>query len=166
MDRFSCYNHSFAYGLRLLQGGGKIMNGICIHCGKSIKPNPRVKNQRYCSEKACQRARRASWQRQKMANDPDYRENKERCQRHWHNCHSGYYKEYRDKHPEYTQRNNALQQIRNAKRRNDKQGKMIAKLDSLLKPYYSRRGAIFRLIPQHGRLIAKLDSLRVKLVPI
>jgi len=49
------------------------MNGICIHCGKSIKPNPRVKNQRYCSEKACQRARRASWQRQKMANDPDYR---------------------------------------------------------------------------------------------
>ena len=43
---------------------------------------------------------------------------------------------------------------------------MIAKIDSLLKPYYSRKGAIFRLIPQADGLIAKIDSLRVKLVPI
>ena len=96
------------------------MDYICIHCGRSFRPNLRVKNQRYYSEKACQRARRASWQRQKMAADPDYRENKERCQREWHENHPGYYKEYGDKHPEYTQRNNALQQIRNLKRRNDK----------------------------------------------
>ena len=141
------------------------MDYICIHCGKIFQPNPRVKNQRYCNEKNCQRARRASWQRQKMAADPDYRENKERCQRQWHESRPGYYKEYRNKHPEYTQRNNALQQIRNLKRRNDKQGKMIAKLDSLIKPYYSLRGAMFRLMPQPGLLIAKLDSLTVKLIP-
>ena len=59
------------------------MDYICIHCGQIFQPNPRVKNQRYCSGKNCQRARRASWQRQKMAADPDYRENKERCLRHW-----------------------------------------------------------------------------------
>jgi len=141
------------------------MDYICIHCGRSFRPNPRVKNQRYCNDEACQKARRASWQRQKMAADPDYRENKQRCQRQWHERHPIYYKEYRNKHPEYTQRNNALQQIRNLKRRNDKQGEMIAKLDSLIKPYYSRRGAMFRLMPQPSRLIAKLDSLTVKLIP-
>lgn len=142
------------------------MDYICVHCGKSFIPNPRVKNQRYCSQRNCQKARRASWQRQKMATDPDYRENKERCQRQWHKSRPGYYKEYRDRHPEYTQRNRLLQAIRDNLRRKDKQGKMLAKLDSLLKPYYSRKGAIFRLIPQSESLLAKLDSLTVKLVPI
>jgi len=101
-----------------------------------------------------------------MATDADYRENKERCQRQWHESHPGYYRDYRNRHPEYRQRNNALQQIRNMRRHKDKGGKMIAKLDSLIKPYYSRRGAIFRLIPQPEQMIAKLDSLTVKLVPI
>ena len=43
---------------------------------------------------------------------------------------------------------------------------MIAKIDSLIKPYYSRKGAIFKLIPQNNSLIAKIDSLRVRLVPV
>ncbi|PIW92309.1 MAG: hypothetical protein COZ89_00560 [Candidatus Nealsonbacteria bacterium CG_4_8_14_3_um_filter_37_23] len=142
------------------------MDYICAYCGKSFKPDPRVQNQRYCSQKNCQKARRTSWQRQKMAADPDYRENKERCQAQWQERNSDYYRLYRNKHPEYTQRNRFLQAIRDNRRRKDKQGKMLAKLDSLLKPYYSRKGAIFRLIPQPERLLAKLDSLTVKLVPI
>ena len=42
----------------------KTMRG-CIHCGRNF--NPRVKGQRYCSNKSCQRARRARWQRNKIA---------------------------------------------------------------------------------------------------
>lgn len=144
----------------------KTETSICVHCLKGFKPNPRLKRQRYCQSKPCQRARRALWQRQKIAGDPDYRDNKIRCQKQWHADHPGYYRHYRKSHPEYTKRNRLLQQLRNARRRNDSQGKMIAKLDSLIKPYYSRKGAMFRLIPQTNRLIAKLDSLRVKLVPI
>lgn len=142
------------------------MYSVCIHCSKEFKTNPRVKNQKYCNNKECQKARRASWQRQKMASDPDYRENKERCQKQWQESHPGYYKDYRNKHPEYTHRNRVLQVIRDNLRRKAKEGKMLAKLDSLIKPYYSRRGSIFRLIPQPNRLLAKLDSLTVKLVPI
>lgn len=141
------------------------MNNICIHCGKSFIANPRVKNQRYCSEKDCQKARRASWQRQKMAADSDYRENKKRCQREWQERNPDYYRLYRKKRPEYTQRNRLLQAIRDNQRRKAKHGKMLAKLDSLIRPYYSRKGAIFRLIPQHGKMLAKLDSLIVKLIP-
>jgi transposase len=32
----------------------------------------RQKNQRYCSEKVCQLARKAAWQRKKMFSDPDF----------------------------------------------------------------------------------------------
>jgi len=146
------------------------MNSICIHCGKSFNPNPRVKNQRYCNSNTCQKARRTSWQRQKIATDPDYKENKQRCEKEWHESHPGYYKDYRNNHPAYVERNRLLQQIRDIRHRKDRykgsQGEMLAKLDSLLKPYYSRRGSIFRLIPQGNVLLAKLDSLTVKLVPI
>jgi len=141
-------------------------NPTCLHCLRVFKPNPRVKRQKYCNNKPCQRARRALWQRQKMAGDPDYKDNKMRCQKQWHADRPGYYRRYRESHPEYANRNRLLQQLRNTRRDNGKQSKMIAKLDSLLRPYYSRKGAMFRLIPQDSKMIAKLDSLRVKLVPI
>lgn len=139
------------------------MNGIiCIHCGKTFSPNPKVKNQRYCSDERCQRARRTMWQREKMAKDPDYRDNQRRCQKEWLSAHPGYWRDYRAKHPEYVKRNRLLQTRRNAKRSKDGLVKMIAKMDSLI----SRKGRLFRLIPQGGNLIAKMDSLIVKLVPI
>lgn len=138
----------------------------CVHCFKEFKPNPRVKNQKYCGDKLCQKARRARWRRHKMATDTDYQENQKRCQNEWQKRNAGYWKNYRSEHPGYARRNNTLQQIRNARRRKDKQSKMIAKIDSLIKPYYSRKGAIFKLIPQNNSLIAKIDSLRVRLVPV
>jgi hypothetical protein len=49
----------------------------CVHCRCLFVPNPRAKPQRFCANKACQRARKAQWQREKMAADPDYRATKE-----------------------------------------------------------------------------------------
>lgn len=139
---------------------------ICIHCGNSFKPNPRVKGQRYCREKACQRARRARWQRKKMAADPDYRDNQSRCRKGWMANHPGYYREYRDSHPEYVKRNRLLQAGRDARRHKDRIGRFLAKMDSLAKGFYSRRGGLFKLIPEDDRLLAKMDSLVVRLVGI
>ncbi len=138
------------------------MQCVCIHCGKSFSLNPRVKNQGYCSYRECQKARRAKWQRKKMARDPDYRDNQRRCQKEWLSTHLGYWQDYRAKHPEYVKRNRLLQIRRNAKRRKDGLVKMIAKMDAL-NPW---KGKVFRLIPQGGGLIAKMDSLIVKLVPV
>lgn len=138
----------------------------CIHCGDEFEPNPRVKNQGYCSNLECQRARRARCQRQKMRSDLDYQEDKRRNEQEWHKSHPGYYKEWRSKHPEYVERNKELQQIRNAKRCKNSVIKMIAKLYSLDGRFYSRRGSTFRLIPEDNRLIAKLDVLTVKLIPV
>ena len=113
---------------------------ICIHCGKEFSPNPRVKNQRYCGDRKCQTARRASWYRKKIATDPDYRDNQKRCQKEWLNSHPGYWKDYREKHAEYVERNRLLQLRRNAKSRRDSVSRLIAKIDSL----------VVRLVPVKG----------------
>jgi len=142
-----------------------MMNCICIHCGKSFKSNPRVKNQIYCSQKECQKARRARWQRLKMARDPDYKENQARCYRQWRKKHLRYQGYYRRKHPEYVKRNRTLQILRDAKRRKDRVSKLLVKMDSLKKGFYSRDVGLFKLIPQENRLLVKMDSLIVKLIP-
>jgi len=138
---------------------------ICIHCGKKFIPNSRVKNQRYCSDRACQKARSAKWSREKMAKDPDYRDNKKISQKEWLRHHPCYYKKYRAKHPEYVKRNRLLQLRRNSRRRKNKMSKMIAKIDALTGGPFSRKGELFKLLPQWNKLIAKMDSLVVKLIP-
>lgn len=151
---------------RVETGGRRTMKiEICIHCGKEFSPDPKVKNQRYCSNRDCQKARRAGWYREKMAKDPDYKDNQRLCQKQWQRRHPGYYRAYRAKHPEYVERNRLLQIRRNAKRRKDRLGKLIAKIDVLSKGLFSRKGELFKLIPQDNRLIAKIDSLVVKLIP-
>jgi hypothetical protein len=127
------------------------------HCGRLFDPNPRVKNQRYCGEKACQRARKREWQKQKLAVDPDYRANQRDCQIEWHRQHPDYYKKYRQEHQRYGERNTLLQSCRNAKAR------VIAKMDAL-KPAQLIKPGAFYLLP----LIAKMDASvqKVILIPI
>jgi len=61
-----------------------IMDKIpCSHCGIYFIPDPRQKNQRYCSEKKCQQARKSSWQQIKMKSDPVYRANQKQSQADW-----------------------------------------------------------------------------------
>jgi hypothetical protein len=76
-----------------------------------------VKNQRYCSEKACQRARKRKWQQAKLLSDPDYQANQLDCQREWHQRHLGFYQQYRERHPKSSERNRLMQRLRNSRRR-------------------------------------------------
>ena len=45
----------------------------CANCGRIVPANPRVKNQKYCNRKACQRVRKNKWKQSKIAYDPDYK---------------------------------------------------------------------------------------------
>ena len=71
----------------------------CAHCGCLFDPNPRVKNQRYCSDKECQRARKRLWQRRKLATDPDYKANQTDCQKTWREKNPDYWRKYRERNP-------------------------------------------------------------------
>ncbi len=128
-----------------------------LNCGRIFAPNPRVKNQRYCSAKDCQRARKRKWQKEKLAADPEYKANQRDCQREWHLRHPGYYKKYRQDHPSCRERNTLLQGYRNAKSR------LIAKMDEF-KPAPPKGPRAFYLLP----LVAKMDASpqKVLLIPI
>jgi len=48
---------------------------LCLACGKAFVPLLHVPRQRYCCSEECQRARRRDWQRNRLRNDSDNRDN-------------------------------------------------------------------------------------------
>lgn len=89
----------------------------CVNCQKLFQRRPQNKDQCYCGEKPCQRARKSNWQRQKLTDDPEYRKNQKASQKAWQETHQDYWEKYRQKNPEQAERNRKLQLIRNAKKR-------------------------------------------------
>ncbi|MEX3639962.1 hypothetical protein [Paraburkholderia sp. BR14320] len=88
----------------------------CAACGAHFSPLAHVPNQRYCSLKACQLARRRNWQRARMRTDPDYRANQARAQASWCARHPDYWRRYRETHPACRERNREMQRERNVRR--------------------------------------------------
>jgi hypothetical protein len=88
----------------------------CRCCGKRFRPRPQVPNQRYCSQRACQNARKRAWQKDKRERDPDYRENQRSAQKRWAACNPDYWRRWREGHPAYQDRNRQQQTERNARR--------------------------------------------------
>lgn len=97
---------------------------VCRHCGRAIQRNKRLKHlqQHYCSEKACQSARKQLSERTRYQEDASYRARKlqrtrdrfktkeERLSR------GSYQRDYRASHPDYVQDNRQKQRVRNARR--------------------------------------------------
>jgi class 3 adenylate cyclase len=75
-----------------------------------------VKNQQYCGKKECQRARKRSWQKEKIATDPDYRANQRECNKAWRGRNPDYWRHYRKNHPRYVEKNRLLQKARRRRR--------------------------------------------------
>jgi hypothetical protein len=88
----------------------------CSACGKAFEPRPQSPRQAYCPDEACQRARKRLWQRTKRRTDDDYRENQAMAQDAWRRTHPGYWRQYREAHPDYTASNRQQQQKRNGRR--------------------------------------------------
>jgi hypothetical protein len=137
----------------------------CCQCGRYFLPDPRQKNQRYCREKACQRARKSVWQREKLVSDSVYRANQKQSQADWLSRNADYWKRYRAVHPKQADRNRDLQKIRNKRSHSG-----IAKMDAsvIAKMDVSRSGkssvgswfpGSFWLVPA----IAKMDAIKVVL---
>jgi hypothetical protein len=135
----------------------------CVHCRRRFVPNPRAKTQQFCANKTCQRARKAQWQRDKMATDPDYRANQRDCQQRWQQQHPQYWRAYRQQRAAYRERNRLLQQHRDHKRR----PRPLAKMDGLDAVTFIQPG-IYHLIPAVGERLAKMDGLSQKchVIPI
>ncbi len=136
----------------------------CACCGQSLPRNSKVKNQRYCGDKACQRARKRQWQREKLEADPDHRANKRESQRAWQRKNPAYWQEYRQKNPAYAERNRQLQRVRDRAKRRGVTRDDLAKTDTI-RPFFNDTSAIYYISTDMGNL-AKMDALPVKIIPI
>jgi hypothetical protein len=131
----------------------------CVHCGKFFIP--RNRNQNYCTEADCQRARKAAWHRYKMKTDVDYRAQQQLSNEKWVNKTPGYWRRYRQQHPDKAERNRALQHIRNRRNRQSDQDPpfaVIAKMDARKSYDFDLLGQ-FYLVP----VIAKMDVSKVNI---
>ena len=135
----------------------------CAHCRRRFVPNPRLKTQRFCAHKPCQQARKATWQREKMATDPDYQANQRDAQHTWQHQHPDYWREYRLRRADYRECNRLLQTHRDHRRR----AQALAKMDASGAVSFVTPG-VYHLIPATGAHLAKMDALSQKchVIPI
>ena len=138
----------------------------CRHCRRLFIVSPRNPDQKYCSSHDCQKARRRKWQKKKMRQDPDYRLNQRDAQKRWRQKNPGYWKTYRDEHPEYTRQNREKQRSRNRLQRTMAAiSKQIAKMDPIFAENYDISG-YYGLIPVQDLPFAKMDAKFVKIIEI
>ncbi len=138
---------------------------ICKNCEKEKPANPRLKgNQEYCGDPECQRARKAAWQREKMAKDADYRADKKESNKQWRKNRPAhqYQRPYREQHPDYVEDNRNKQRIRNQKRRENVSTEKIVKIDA----FTSIEPDTYIMTPYEKDVsgkIVKMDALLVEL---
>jgi hypothetical protein len=142
----------------------------CKNCHELKPVNYRLKdNQEYCSAAACQRARKAAWQKNKMATDLNYRGRQKECLRRWRKARplDQYQKQYRLQHPEYVAKNRQLQRIRYKKRLKSQDDQKIVKMDALKSP--SEKPNTYLMNPYKvdasGKIV-KMDALIVQLTDL
>jgi len=136
----------------------------CISCNVifETKRNPQ---QTYCAKQSCQNRRKHLWRKTKLEQDPDYSLNKQKANKRWQQLHSSYWREYRARHPTYTERNRQQQRERDRRRnkllsRHD--ASHLAKCDALPEENALPTGT-YKLIPLDEQFLAKSDALTVKL---
>jgi hypothetical protein len=131
----------------------------CACCKRRFSPHPAVRNQRYCGRTECQRSRKTTWQRDKLARDRDYRDNQADAQRQWRCRNRHYWTQYRQRNPAYAETNRRAQRQRN-RRRNTHPA--IAKMDGQRAESLITSGR-YRLVPLCDGMIAKMDELIVEI---
>jgi len=131
-----------------------------LACGKLFVPCPQVKEQAYCSKPECQRERKRRWHKKKMADDPDYRQNRRDTQRRWRQAHWDYWQRYRKAHPTYVEKNRERQKERNRLRTG--RSRRNAKTDASWAESRIITGR-YQLIPIGGGTVAKTDAINVEL---
>lgn len=135
----------------------------CKYCRQDFRPRPQNPDQQYCSDSACQRARKRDWQRQKLLFDLEYQGNQKAAQRCWQEKNPNYWQEYRKRNSVYADRNRELQRERNRRRREQDIGQIpIANMDASM-PESSISPGRYLLSRVNSGLIANMDALIVEI---
>jgi hypothetical protein len=89
----------------------------CRYCQRLFQPSRFHPQQAVCSQPSCQQQRQRDYHREKIASDAVYRQVCLESPRKWREAHPGYWKDYRQSHPQAVERNRRRQQLRDQRRR-------------------------------------------------
>jgi endogenous inhibitor of DNA gyrase (YacG/DUF329 family) len=130
----------------------------CQNCGKVLPRNPRVKHQKYCSEKECQKARMRTWKKEQYNKNKKYKEKSQASQKVWRKKYPAdrYQRDYRKAHPEYVKRNRELQRERNKKRQKN-HSTMIVKTHAIV--LHPREDGAYMLSKVKKNMIVNRNAL-------
>jgi len=108
----------------------------CLHCGKPVPCNARIKKQKYCSSRLCQNARRRSSSKKGSFRPTERRFLRKARNKRWRDTRPGheYQKQYRANHPQYVKRNRELQKGRNKKRKPESSSMIVKTYALSLQP--------------------------------
>jgi hypothetical protein len=140
----------------------------CVHCQRLFKVG-RNPQQQFCGNTACQNVRKHLWRKKKYKQDPDYRDNQNRANQVWRRKNPLYWRDYREAHPDYTQRNRQQQRLYKQKlsvlRTPKGDASQFAKSDALTQKNHIISGT-YKLIPEANPEFAKSDALTVKIAVV
>lgn len=89
----------------------------CVYCEQIFQPSKYQPEQLVCSDADCQRRRRTDYHRRKIEADPEYRQVCLDGSRKWRAENPGYWRRYRQLHPDAAERNRQQQHVRDQKKR-------------------------------------------------
>lgn len=134
----------------------------CKNCKCLFERCNKVKKHEYCNKKECQRARKRRWQKEKLTDSPQYRNDQKQAQKDWVKTNPEYWREYRQNHSEYRCQNRKKQRHRNRIRCKNPPGTKIAKMDALSQKNTTISGK-YMLVPAASGTIAKMDAIIVEI---
>ena len=102
---------------RILTWSRLMSDRRCPYCQQIFPPALYHPQQLVCSRPECQQQRRRNYHRHHVASDSLYRQVCRESAHKWREDHPGYWKRYRQQHPEQVERNRRRQQRRDQKRR-------------------------------------------------
>ena len=93
------------------------MSRRCPYCYQQFVPSPFCSRQKVCSQPPCQSRRRRDYRRQKLQQDPEYRQVCRESWQKWSASHPDYRRQYRQSHPASVEGNRQAQRKRDRLRR-------------------------------------------------
>lgn len=137
------------------------MSCRCINCHRRYPFRAQNPDQKYCGRRICQNKRRQRWRRERIKGDTEYRCNQSDAQERWLEKNPHYWREYRDDHPDYVERNRVQQVHRDNVRRHPQPcmsgAGLLAKSDAWMPDKHDISGH-YNIIPVTEAALAKSDA--------
>jgi len=151
-----------------------VIQFCCQVCNRHFTPHPKSHHhQKLCGRQSCRRAYKSAWEKARRRESAAYYDCRHASQRQWSQNHPDYWFRYRASHPEYADRNRALQRARDQLKRvqaantaRSEGSPPLAKVDRQKTAASTINTGFYHLVPIAPESLAKVDRKNSVIVNI